>query len=112
MILIYSKDIDEFVNDVIDYLNVDFIRFGESDPIKINEIVITESGLTVTVESNFFKATNVEELQGIWFNVGWVSTVVNVYENECFRITNNQTTKIVVQLALKIIAKHYKKLLP
>lgn len=33
MILINSKDIDDFVNDVINCLDEDFVRFSESDKI-------------------------------------------------------------------------------
>ena len=33
MVLIYSKDVDDFVNDVIDWLEMDFIRMGESDRV-------------------------------------------------------------------------------
>lgn len=38
MVLIYSKDVDEFVNQVIDCLDCEFIRIGETDPITIEAI--------------------------------------------------------------------------
>ena len=39
MILIYNKDIDDFVNVVIDYLNEDFMRIGDKDKIYIDNII-------------------------------------------------------------------------
>ena len=38
MVLIYSKDVDDFVNNVIDYLNVDFFRIGEHDKVAIESM--------------------------------------------------------------------------
>ncbi|OXG01562.1 hypothetical protein BC749_10495 [Flavobacterium araucananum] len=40
MILIYSKDVDDFVNNVMDCLDEDFVRIGESDKVTIEAIKI------------------------------------------------------------------------
>jgi hypothetical protein len=59
MILIYSKDVDDFVNQVIDYLDEDFIRIGNRDIIDIEEVCINKN-ITFNVKSDFFDTVNLK----------------------------------------------------
>ena len=52
MVLIYSKDIDDFVNDVINCLDEDFVRFSESDKININEMEFSNNGSSYLIRTD------------------------------------------------------------
>lgn len=99
MILIYSKDVDDFVNQVIDYFDEDFIRIGNRDNIDIQEISIANR-INFKVSSNYFGPTNFQQIKSIWFNGGSVNGANTSYENQCYQtlmdsfLTNSSTNKI------------------
>jgi hypothetical protein len=84
MILIYSKDVDDFVNQVIDYLDEDFIRIGNRDIIDIEEVCINKN-ITFNVKSDFFDTVNLKRINSIWFNGGGVNSGSTYYENRCYQ---------------------------
>ncbi|WP_430411128.1 hypothetical protein [Kordia sp.] len=84
MILIYSKDIDDFVNQVIDCLHTNFIRIGgENDALVIEDFSINKSQNELNVSNTYFKATDFDTVTSIWFNGGFANTVGSSYENSC-----------------------------
>ncbi|PKV48684.1 RimK-like ATP-grasp domain-containing protein [Aquimarina sp. MAR_2010_214] len=100
MILIYSKDIDDFVNQVIDCLDEDFIRIADQDKICIDEVNITNEENTFYIHSPYFEEFDIDALTSIWFNGGSAKTYGNDYENSCYSLLINsflnhkQTNKI------------------
>lgn len=86
MVLIYSKFDDDFVNQVIDCLEVDFVRISDRNKIFINEICISEKETVFNADSEFFSRIDLKKLKTIWFNGGVASTFGNDYENECYRM--------------------------
>jgi hypothetical protein len=88
MVLIYSKDVDDFVNEVIDFLDVDFIRIGENDKILIENLRINNE-ITFRIKGDYFSSFNIQELESVWFNGGYASTIGDEYENECYRMLTN-----------------------
>lgn len=84
MILIYSKDVDEFVNQVIDYLDEEFIRIGNRDIIEIDEIA-SANDPEFRVRSNYFEAANFRQCKSVWFNGGGVKGFGTSYENQCYQ---------------------------
>ncbi|WP_432671781.1 hypothetical protein [Flavobacterium sp. SM2513] len=76
MILIYSKDVDDFVNQVIDCLDEDFIRFSESDKIKIGEMNFSNLNSSYIFKNDYFDCINLECVKSIWFNGGGTADIV------------------------------------
>lgn len=99
MILIYSKDIDDFVNQVIDYLDEDFIRIGNRDIISIKDFKIGKES-NFKISNHFFKNKNLVNLSSIWFNGGSIHSNGSFHENECYQtlidsfLTNLSLNKI------------------
>lgn len=89
MILIYSKDVDDFVNQVIDCLDEDFIRFSESDKISIEEMDFSNLDNSYIIKSDYFDCIDLECVKSIWFNGGGVSSGGNEYENRCYEVLND-----------------------
>ena len=89
MILIYSKDVDDFVNDVIDCLNVDFIRISESDKIIIEEMDFSNEKSSYLVIGDYFGNVDFEKTKSIWFNGGCIGSESDEYENKCYEILND-----------------------
>lgn len=89
MVLIYSKDVDDFVNQVIDCLDEDFIRFSESDKINIEEMDFSNINNSYIIKSNYLNFINLECVKSIWFNGGVVSSEGNEYENKCYEVLND-----------------------
>ena len=100
MILIYSKAIDDFVNQVIDYLEEDFIRIGDIEEVKISNIEIFSTISSFKISNAFFKNTNIDNIKAIWFNGGYVCNKETEYENDCYQmlvetfISNKKINKI------------------
>lgn len=98
MILIYSKDVDDFVNLVIDCLDEDFIRIGNRDIIDIEEVSIN-GDITFKVSNDFFDFINFQQIKTIWFNGGGVSGNTH-YESQCYQtlvdsfLTNLSANKV------------------
>lgn len=90
MILIYSKGIDDFVNEVIDCLNTDFIRIGgENDLLSFEEFSQNKAETILTISSNNFSFTNLNAITCKWFNGGFLSINGSSYENSCFSMILN-----------------------
>lgn len=89
MILIYSKDVDDFVNQVIDCLDDDFVRISESDAIIIEEMNFSNESNSYIIKNDYLKSINLEKIQSVWFNGGCVSSVGSDYENKCYEILND-----------------------
>ncbi|WP_028873121.1 hypothetical protein [Psychroserpens burtonensis] len=86
MILIYSKDVDDFVNDVINCLDEEFVRFSESDKININEMEFSNINSSYSIKTDFIKNTDLESVKSIWFNGGGVTSYGDEYEDRCYEI--------------------------
>ena len=84
MILIYSKEIDDFVNNVIDCLKKDYIRIGETDLTSFENFELNKHKLEFNFNSCYFNNQNLNEIQYIWFNGGYVGLEGSYYENSCF----------------------------
>ncbi|WP_166961527.1 ATP-grasp domain-containing protein [Yeosuana marina] len=84
MILIYSKDVDDFVNQVIDNLGVNFIRVGSRDTTKISQININ-SEIFFLINNDFYEIENISEVKTIWFNGGKINTNSSVFETNCYQ---------------------------
>lgn len=82
MILIYTKDIDDFVNRVIDYLDDDFIRIGNRDSINIDTVSIKED-INLTISGKFFELVNFKHLKKVWFNSGFAKGN-SIFENQVY----------------------------
>lgn len=90
MILIYSKDVDDFVNQVIDCLDEDFIRIGGGiDKMVIDKINVSDNKINFKTHNNFFPSFDIELINNIWFNGGYINTHGNNYENECYEMLFN-----------------------
>lgn len=89
MILIYSRDADSFVNEVIDYLDDDFVRVGDLDKVVINNINIDANGVVFKLSSNFFKDIDFNKINTIWFNGGIANTTGSNYENDSYSLLVN-----------------------
>lgn len=89
MILIYSKDVDDFVNEVIDYLNEDYSRIGTYDSMTIEEIGLNNLAKDFKIKTKYENIVNLDEIKSIWFNGGYARTNGSEYENECYEVLIN-----------------------
>lgn len=89
MILIYSKDVDDFVNQVIDCLDEAFVRFSESDKITIEEMDFSNENNSYIIKNEYLESINLEKIKSIWFNGGGVYSNGNKYEDTCYEILND-----------------------
>lgn len=89
MILIYSKDVDDFVNQVVDCIDNDFIRFSEFDRIVINSMEFCDNTSSYLICSEYVKSVDLEKIKCIWFNGGVISSFGDEYEDKCYEILND-----------------------
>jgi hypothetical protein len=89
MILIYSKDVDDFVNQVIDCLDEKFVRFSESDKIIIEEMEFSNEDDSYSITNDYLKSARLENIKSIWFNGGGISSHGNPYEDKCYETLND-----------------------
>ncbi len=89
MILIYSRDADSFVNEVIDYLEDDYIRVGDLDKVFIDNLNIDSNGVVFKLSSDFFKDIDFNQIETIWFNGGIANTTGSTYENDSYSLLVN-----------------------
>lgn len=97
MILIYSKDVDDFVNNVIDCLDEDFIRIGESDKVTIEAMSFSNEISSYTL---IFRKCRAGKIKSIWHNDGDSYTLAGGYSssklgkiNQAFLVDYNSKTK-------------------
>ena len=102
MILIYSKDVDDFVNNVIDCLDVDFVRIGESDKVTIEAMHFSDRISSYILKTNFLKNIELEKIQSVWFNGGCINSGIDDYENKCYEVLNDA---FILQKSIKKIGK-------
>ena len=84
MILFYSRDTDDLVNQVIDCLDENFTRIGDKDKIFIEHIISDNNETVFNISNSYFKDFNIESVTSIWYNGGGASTDGSFYENECY----------------------------
>jgi hypothetical protein len=89
MILIYSKEIDDFVNQVIDGLKSDSIRMGDSDILSLGDVNITNKSYDINVFGEYFQPIDLNSINSMWFIGGFASTEGSSYENNCFSMLVN-----------------------
>ncbi|WP_313805983.1 hypothetical protein [Flavobacterium sp.] len=89
MILIYSKDVDDFVNQVIDCVDDEFIRFSEFDKIEISKMEFCNESSSYFVNNEYIKNVDLEKIKSIWFNGGVVNSFGDEYEDKCYEILND-----------------------
>lgn len=89
MILIYSKDVDDFVNQVIDCIDDEFIRFSEFDKIEISKMEFCNENSSYLVNNEYIKNIDLEKVKSIWFNGGVVNSFGDEYEDKCYEILND-----------------------
>lgn len=89
MILFYSKDVDDFVNQVIDCIDDEFIRFSESDKIKISKMEFCNKNSSYMINNEYIKNVDLEKVKSIWFNGVVVNSFGDQYEDKCYEILND-----------------------
>ena len=109
MILIYSKDVDDFVNNVIDCLDEDFIRIGESDKITIEAMDFSNEKSSYTLKTNYLENVELEKIQSVWFNGGCINSEGNDYEDKCYEVLNDA---FIIQKSIKKMGKELQTLKP
>jgi hypothetical protein len=102
MVLIYSKDVDDFVNNVIDYLNIDFFRIGEFDKVEIESMNFSNESSSYILKNEYLKNIELEKIRSIWFNGGCINSGTDDYENKCYEVLNDA---FVLQKPIKKIGK-------
>ncbi|MFH6937338.1 hypothetical protein [Flavobacterium sp. FlaQc-30] len=103
MILIYSKDVDDFTNNVMDYLEEDFVvRIGECDQVTIEAMDISNERSSYILKTGYEKNIDLEKTQSIWFNGGCINSSGTSYENKCYEVLNDA---FLIQKSIKKIGK-------
>ncbi len=83
MLLLYNRDTDDLVNEVIDFLDEDFIRIGDKEPISIEEMRFVGQTHSVKFSNKYSDKVDLSDVSFIWHNGGVVNVNGNPYENEC-----------------------------
>ena len=89
MILFYSKDVDDFVNQVIDCIDDEFIRFSEFDKIEIAKMEFCNESSTYEINNEYIENIDLEKVKSIWFNGGVINSLGDEYEDKCYEILND-----------------------
>lgn len=89
MILIYSKDVDDFVNNVIDCLEGDFIRIGEYDKATIKAMDFSNAKSSYILKTDYLENVELEKIKSVWFNGGCVNSGGSIYEDKCYEVLND-----------------------
>lgn len=102
MVLIYTKDVDDFVNQVIDCLDTDFVRIGESDKIEIVAMDFSSQKNSYRIKSDYIDHIDLEKIKSVWLNGGCIAVAGDEYENKCCEVLNDA---FVLQKPIKRIGK-------
>ena len=102
MIMIYSKDVDDFVNDVIDYLDANYIRIGESDKTSIVSMNFSDENSSCIITNDYLENIELENIRSVWFNGGCINSGSSDYENKCHEILNDA---FIIQKNIKKVGK-------
>lgn len=89
MILVYSKDVDDFVNNVIDCLEGDFIRIGEADKATIAAMDFSNEKSSYALKTEYLENTELEKIKSVWFNGGGINSGSSDYEIKCYEVLND-----------------------
>lgn len=102
MILIYSKDVDDFVNNVIDCLEGDFIRIGEADKATIAAMDFSNEESSYTLKTEYLENAELENIKSVWFNGGGINSGSSDYEIKCYEVLNDA---FVLQKPIKKVGR-------
>lgn len=102
MILVYSKDVDDFVNNVIDCLEGDFIRIGEADKATIAAMDFSNEESSYTLKTEYLENAELEKIKSVWFNGGGINSGSSDYEIKCYEVLNDA---FVLQKPIKKIGR-------
>lgn len=102
MVLIYSKDVDDFVNNVIDCLEGDFIRIGEADKVTITAMDFSNDESSYTLKTEYLENAELEKIKSVWFNGGGINSGSSDYEIKCYEVLNDA---FVLQKPIKKIGR-------
>lgn len=89
MILVYSKDVDDFVNNVIDCLEGDFIRIGEADKVTVAAMDFSNEESSYTLKTEYLENAELEKIKSVWFNGGGINSGSSDYEIKCYEVLND-----------------------
>jgi hypothetical protein len=83
MFLLISKHLDDFVNQVIDCLEEDYIRLGDLDNFSIEKIELSNT-FSFVIKDQYNKLYDLSKVTAIWFN-GCIDPYIEIpYENKSF----------------------------
>lgn len=102
MILIYSKDVDDFVNNVIDCLDTDFARIGEYDKVTIESMDFSNENSSYILKTDYLENIELDKIQTIWFNGGGINSFGSDYEDKCYEVLNDA---FILQKTVKKIGR-------
>lgn len=102
MILIYSKDIDDFVNNVMDCLDEDFVRIGEFDKVTIEAMDFSNEKSSYIIKTGYLENIELQKIKSVWFNGGGINCGGTDYENKCYEVLNDA---FLTQKSIKKIGK-------
>ncbi len=83
MIFFYCRDTDDLVNNVIDFLDEDFVRIGEKDFVSINEMNFNRDNHSVKISSDYNQSIDLQNINFLWCYGGVINVDGNPYVNEC-----------------------------
>jgi len=83
MVLIYSRDTDDFVNNVINYLKIEFARIGDREEISLDDIDLLKSEFIISNKYN--SGVNLFKVKSIWYNGGIAKADGSIYENKLYQ---------------------------
>ncbi|UZO81890.1 hypothetical protein NBT05_05345 [Aquimarina sp. ERC-38] len=84
MIILYCKESDQFINDVINWIDDSYVRIGERELINISEFNILENNVFIKVQTPFISCTLSDDVSSIWINGG------NIYKLQNKLISQSQ----------------------
>ena len=106
MIIIYSKDVDDFVNNVIDCLNNDYVRIGEFDKVIIEAMNFSNEKSSYLLKTDYLDNIELEKIESVWLNGGCINSLGDNYENKCYEVLNDA---FLLQKSIKKIAQYMEK---
>jgi len=76
-------DVDDFVNQLIDCLDTDFVRICESDKMEMLAMDFSSRKNSYRIKSDFIGDTDFEKIKSVWINGGCISASGDEYEKKC-----------------------------
>jgi len=109
VILIFSKERDEFVNNVIDWLKPDsFFRIGKHNGVKCDSATIPDKSFSSAILSNCYKNDiDLEAVRSVWYNGGVIEYTDEASSPELNSLISQNITTLITghlsSLAVKSI---------